>query len=70
MGMYDILPTLGNMMGFYDPYALGHDLFDIGDNNVVVFPNGNFLTNEMYYKKTRNEEILDPRYFIGNQPIW
>ena len=49
MGMYDVLPTIGNMMGFENPYALGHDIFDIKENNVVIFPNGNFLTNKVYY---------------------
>ena len=48
MGMYDVLPTLGNMMGFSSPYALGHDIFSI-DNNVVIFPSGDWLTDEVYY---------------------
>ena len=49
MGMYDCLPTLGNMFGFYNKYALGHDIFDIKDNNIVVFPDGNWVTNYIYY---------------------
>lgn len=48
MGMYDVLPTLGNMFGFHSSYALGHDIFSV-DENVVVFPDGNWLTNKMYY---------------------
>ena len=24
MGMYDVMPTLGNMLGFYNKYQLGH----------------------------------------------
>lgn len=54
MGMYDILPTLGNMMGFNSPYALGHDIFSI-DENVVVFPDGNWLTDKMYYNHQKEE---------------
>ena len=27
MGMYDVQPTLGNMFGFSNVYALGHDIF-------------------------------------------
>lgn len=54
MGMYDILPTLGNMMGFSNPYALGHDIFSI-DENVVVFPDGNWLTDKMYYNHQKEE---------------
>lgn len=50
-GMYDLLPTVGNMMGFKDDYALGHDIFSFkdGEENVVIFPNGNFVTNKVYY---------------------
>ena len=53
MGMYDVMPTLGNMFGFYNPYALGHDIFDIKDNNIVVFPNGNWVTNNVYYNSQK-----------------
>ena len=55
MGMYDVLPTLGNMLGVENKYALGHDIFNIKDNNVVVFPNGNFLTNKVYYNNSTEE---------------
>lgn len=57
MGMYDILPTLGNMLGIHSDYALGHDIFSI-DENFVVFPNGNFITNKMYYDSQSDEGIL------------
>ena len=49
MGMYDAMPTLGNMFGFYNKYQLGHDIFQIKDDNIVVFPNGNWVTNKIYY---------------------
>ena len=51
MGMYDIQPTLGNMLGFDNKYALGHDIFSIPEDeeNVVIFPNGNFITDTVYY---------------------
>lgn len=55
MGMYDVLPTLGNLIGIYNPYALGHDIFSIKDKNTVIFPNGNFLTNNMYYNNSTGE---------------
>ena len=54
IGMYDIMPTLGNMMGFYNPYALGHDIFEQGEDNIVIFPSGNFITNKVYYNNTSN----------------
>jgi len=57
MGMYDIMPTLGNMFDFYNPYALGHDIFSINEN-VVVFPDGNWLTNKMYYNSQKEEGLL------------
>lgn len=54
MGMYDVMPTLGNMFGFKSDYALGHDIFSTSEN-VVVFPNGNWLTNKMYYSQSKGE---------------
>ena len=53
MGMYDVMPTLGNMLGYENKYALGHDIYDIGENNVVVFPSGDFVTNKVYYNNTK-----------------
>ena len=53
MGMYDVMPTLGNMFGFYNKYQLGHDIFNIKENNVVVFPNGNWVTNKVYYNSQK-----------------
>lgn len=60
MGMYDVMPTLGNMFGFESKYALGHDIFSV-DENVVFFPDGNWLTNKMYYNQSKEEgKMLDP----------
>jgi phosphoglycerol transferase MdoB-like AlkP superfamily enzyme len=53
MGMYDVMPTIGNMLGFYNKYALGHDIFNINENNIVVFPNGNWVTNKVYYNSQK-----------------
>ena len=57
MGMYDVLPTLGNMFGFKSPYQLGHDIFST-DKNIVVYPTGNWLTNDMYYNAQKGEGKL------------
>lgn len=54
MGMIDVMPTIGNMLGIYNKYALGNDIFSI-DENVVVFPNSDWLTNKMYYSSQRSE---------------
>ena len=58
MGMYDIMPTLGNMMGFENPYALGNDIYDVGEDNVVIFPSGNFITNKVYYNNTSESYLI------------
>ena len=57
MSMYDVEPTLGNMFGYSNKYALGHDIFDIKDKNIVVFPNGNWLTNDIYYNSQKEEYL-------------
>jgi lipoteichoic acid synthase len=65
MGMYDVMPTLGNMFNFHNPYQLGTDMFNITNNdNVVVFPNGNWVTNKVYYN-AQKEEYLS----LKNEPI-
>ena len=55
MGMYDIVPTLGNMLGFKNQYALGNDIYNIKENNIVVFPNGNWVNNKLYYNSQKAE---------------
>lgn len=54
MGMIDIMPTLANMLGVKPKYALGHDMFSV-DENVVVFPDGNWMTNKVYYNSSTGE---------------
>ena len=54
MGMIDVSPTLGNMLGFYNPYALGVDIFSV-DENAIVFPDGNWMTNKLYYNSSKKE---------------
>ncbi len=57
MGMYDVQPTLGNMFGFKNNFALGHDIFSFDDEeeNIVIFPNGNFITDTIYYDSQKNK---------------
>ena len=54
-GMIDVLPTIGNMLGIKSKYALGHDIFEIKNNNIISFPNGNFLTENVYYNNSKSE---------------
>lgn len=58
MGMYDVMPTLGNMFGFYNKYQLGHDIFNVTDDNIVVFPNGNWVTNKIYYNAQNGRSLI------------
>ena len=72
MGMYDVLPTLGNMLGIKNKYALGTDIMSLKENeeNVVVFPDGNWMTNKTYYNQGKKEyKILDPEAIISNDYI-
>jgi len=55
-GMIDVSPTILNMLGLEQNYALGEDLFsNFEKENVVVFPNGNFITDKVYYNDSKNE---------------
>ena len=56
-GMYNVLPTLGNMLGIYDKYALGQDVFSTEDY-FVPFPNGSWVTNKMYYDSQTGKAIM------------
>ena len=69
MGMYDVMPTLGNMFGFYNKYALGHDIFNIKDNNIVIFPTGNWLTKDMYYNNQKEESYILSNSVVGTDVI-
>lgn len=64
MGMIDVLPTISNMLGIKNEFALGHDIFETKWNNIVPFPNGNFLTKNVYYNASKEE--YKP---LTNEPI-
>jgi len=55
MGMYDAIPTLYNMLDIEVEYVLGHDIFNIKDENIVVYPNGNYLTDKVFYNNSTGE---------------
>ncbi len=57
MGMYDVGPTISNMLGIKNKYALGSDIMNKKDN-LVAFPNGNFVTNYVYYNDNKEEYKL------------
>lgn len=65
MGMIDVLPTLGNMIGIHSDYQLGKDIMNLkGDDNAVTFIDGSFLTSKVYYNSPKGEI-----YSINNEPI-
>lgn len=65
MGMIDVLPTLGNMIGIHSDYQLGKDIINLkGDYNTVTFIDGSFLTSKVYYNSPKGEI-----YSINNEPI-
>ena len=63
------MPTLGNMFGFYNKYALGHDIFNIKDDNIVVFPTGNWLKKDMYYNNQKEESYILSSAIVSNDEI-
>ncbi len=70
MGMYDVSTTLLNMFGLYNKYSVGNDIFNIKDNNIVVFPNGNILTKDLYYNNSKNEYyLINPKFNVTDEYI-
>ncbi len=56
MGMIDVLPTLGNMLGVSSKYALGNDIMNIKrEDAIVVFKDGSFITDKIYYSVKNRE---------------
>jgi len=55
MGSIDVMPTLGNMFGFFNKYAIGRDIFEVKGDNIIPFPNGNFITSRIFYNASREE---------------
>lgn len=58
---FDILPTIANLFDLnYDPrYYTGKDIFS-DEESIVIFPNGNWVTDKaVYYASKNNFEIKD-----------
>ncbi len=55
MGMVDIAPTILNMMNLNNRYALGNDIFEVKENNYVIFPNVSFISDQIYYNNSTGE---------------
>lgn len=69
MSMMDVMPTLANMFNIKTTYNLGNDIFDEKEN-IVVFPNGNWLTNKIYYDAKKEEwKALEDNLIVSNEYI-
>ena len=67
--MLDAFPTIANMFGFETKYTLGSDIFSTKDN-LVVFPNGNWLTNKIYYDTKKEAfKALENNLVVTNEYI-
>ena len=65
MGMIDVLPTIGNMIGIHSKYQLGTDIMNIKNgDNTVVFTDGSFITSKIYYNAPKGEF-----YPLNSDPI-
>ena len=69
MGMVDVMPTLSNMFGLKPKYSLGNDIMNLS-SNLVSFPNGNWLTNDIYYNSQKDEyKVINPNAVIDKDTI-
>ena len=70
MGMVDVMSTLGNMFGIYNKYSLGKDIMSIKkEDGIVVFKDGSFLTDKLYYNAKNNESYMLSNGIIGDDYI-
>ena len=57
IGMIDVMPTISNMLGVFNPYQMGHDIFNV-EKNTVAFPDGSYI-DEDYYFSSSTSKIYD-----------
>lgn len=70
MGMIDVMPTLGNMLGIYNKYALGKDIMNISkEDAIVVMKDGSFITDKIYYSSKNSEAYAISSLVIDNDYI-
>lgn len=54
IGMIDVAPTIGNMLGVFNQYQMGHDIFNVEENK-VSFPNGDFIDKNYYFSASSSK---------------
>ncbi len=70
MGMIDALPTIGNMLGIYNKYALGKDVMSIKkEDGIVVFKDSSFITDKVYYSAKNDETYAITNGVLENDYI-
>ncbi len=66
MGEFDAGPTLQNMLGIFNEFALGRDIFSI-ENNLVPFVNGDWVDGNLYYDSFRKEyQIMNDEFNLDD----
>ena len=70
MGMIDAMPTIGNMLNIQNKYALGRDIMSTKeDDGIVVFKDGSFITNKIYYNAKNGEAYTISSGILENDYI-
>lgn len=72
LGMVDVLPTISNMLGVFNPFQIGKDIFSVGENR-VTFPNGDYIDKKYFYSASDSNlyeldsnRLVDDEYIIDN----
>ena len=70
MGMIDVLPTIGNMLGVYSKYSLGKDIMSTSkEEAIVVFKDASYLTSSIYYSAKNGETYALENSIISDDYI-
>jgi len=70
MGMIDVLPTLGNMLGVYSSYSLGKDIMVTSkEEAIVTFKDASYLTSTIYYSAKNGEAYTIENSIISDDYI-
>ena len=68
MGMIDVLPTIGNMLGVYSNYSLGKDIMSTPkEEAIVTFKDASYLTSGIYYSAKNGEAYTLENSIISEQ---
>nr|WP_300003771.1 LTA synthase family protein [Tissierella sp.] len=54
IGMIDVMPTLSNMLGVYNPYQMGTDIFNT-EMNAVAFPDGSYIDKDYFFSSSASK---------------